>query len=113
MVYLCRIDGVLRRGPKRHNEAAGYPLDPFARCGLSRFFIFRVQSSTGARSSLAFPARIILGTQSFRAIAELFLHQLWIDGLIPRMLIFEGASVDIYIGASAPFIAWLFEEFLV
>ena len=38
---------------------------------------------------------------------ELFLHQFWIDGLVPKMLTFEGANVDIYVGASAPLFAWL------
>jgi hypothetical protein len=67
------------------------------------FFIVRVRSS----AALAFPLWIILGTQSFRIVVELFLHQLWIEGLIPRMLTFAGANVDIYIGGSAPLIAWL------
>ena len=67
------------------------------------FFIVRVRSS----AALAFPLWIILGMQSFRIVVELFLHQLWIEGLIPRMLTFAGANVDIYIGASAPLIAWL------
>jgi hypothetical protein len=67
------------------------------------FFIVRVRSS----ASLAFPLWIILGMQSFRIFVELFLHQLWIESLIPRMLTFAGANVDIYIGASAPLIAWL------
>jgi hypothetical protein len=31
----------------------------------------------------------------------------WIDGLVPKTLTFEGANVDIYIGASAALIAWL------
>src|SRR6266481_4457177 len=69
------------------------------------FFI--VRSVAGARVALAFPLWIILGTQSFRIVVELFLHQLWIDGLVPKMLTFAGANVDIYIGASAPLIAWL------
>ena len=70
-------------------------------------FIVRVRSSAGAGVALAFPLWIILGTQSFRIIVELFLHQLWIDGLLPKMLTFAGANVDIYVGASAPLIAWL------
>jgi hypothetical protein len=45
--------------------------------------------------------------QCFHIGVELFLHQLWIDGLVPKMLTFEGANVDSYIGASAPLIAWL------
>ena len=48
-----------------------------------------------------------MGTQSFRIGVELFLHQLWIGGLIPKMLTFEGANVDISIGATAPIAAWL------
>jgi hypothetical protein len=66
-----------------------------------------VPSSASARVALAIPLWIILCTQSFRIGVELFLHQLWIHGLVPKMLTFEGANVDIYIGASAPLIAWL------
>jgi hypothetical protein len=68
---------------------------------------FIARSPGGARVALAFPLWILLGTQTFRIGVELFLHQLWIDGLVPRMLTFAGANVDIYIGASAPLIAWL------
>ena len=70
-------------------------------------FLFIVRSSADARVALAFPLWIILGTQSFRIGVELFLHQLWIDGLVPKMLTFKGANVDIFIGASAPLVAWL------
>ena len=69
--------------------------------------VLGLRSSAGARVALAFPLWIILGTQSFRIVVELFLHQLWIDGLGPKMLTFAGANVDIYVGASAPLIAWL------
>lgn len=71
---------------------------------ISLVFIVR---SNGVRVALAFPLWIILATQTFRVGVELFLHQLWIAGLIPQMLTFSGANVDIYIGASAPLIAWL------
>jgi hypothetical protein len=69
--------------------------------------LFIVRLSASARVALAFPLWIILGTQCFRIGVELFLDQLWIEGLVPKMLTFEGANVDIYIGASAPLIAWL------
>ena len=69
------------------------------------FFIVRF--SFKAKIALAFPLWILLGTQSFRIGVEMFLHQLWLDGLIPRMLTFEGANFDIFVGASAPLIAWL------
>jgi len=69
------------------------------------FFI--VRPSASAQGVLAFPLWLILGTQFFRVGVELFLHQLWIEGLVPRMMTFKGANVDIYIGLSAPLIAWL------
>jgi len=71
------------------------------------FLAFVVLSSKSARVALAIPLWILLGAQSFRVGVELFLHQLWIDGMVPKMLTFDGANVDIYVGASAVLIAWL------
>jgi hypothetical protein len=71
------------------------------------FIVFMVRSAAGSRIALAFPLWIILGTECFRIGVELFLHQLWIEGIVPKMLTFEGANVDIYIGVSALVIAWL------
>jgi hypothetical protein len=71
------------------------------------FLAFVVLSTASTRVALAFPLWILLGAQSFRICVELFLRQLWLGGLVPRMLTFEGANVDIYVGASAPLIAWL------
>jgi hypothetical protein len=69
------------------------------------FFI--VRPSASAQGILSFPLWLILGTQCFRVGVELFLHQLWIEGLVSRMMTFEGANIDIYVGLSAPLIAWL------
>ncbi len=66
-----------------------------------------VRSSAGARVALAFPLPVLVGMQGFRIGVELFLHRLWIEGLAPRTLTFEGSNVDILIGASAPLVAWL------
>lgn len=71
------------------------------------FLLIFTMRSSGTTIALAFPLWIILGTQTFRIGVELFLHQLWIDGLVPKMLTFEGANVDIFIGASAPLVAWV------
>lgn len=71
------------------------------------FVIVRLRTPGAERLALAFPLWLLLGTQCFRIVVELFLHQLWLAGLIPKMLTFEGANVDIFIGASAPLIAWL------
>jgi hypothetical protein len=68
---------------------------------------FLVRPSASAQGVRAFPLWLILGTQCFRVGVELFLHQLWIEGLVPRMMTFKGANIDIYIGLSAPLIAWL------
>ena len=70
-------------------------------------FVGWVRSSGGARAALAFPLGVLIGTQVFRVGVELFIHQLWIEGLVPRMLTFAGANVDIYVGATAPLAAWL------
>jgi hypothetical protein len=70
-------------------------------------FIVRVGSSAGERVALVFPLWVLIATQAFRVGVELFIHQLWIDGLAPKMLTFAGANVDIYIGGSALVIAWL------
>jgi hypothetical protein len=68
---------------------------------------FVVRPSASARGELAFPLWLILGSQCFRVGVKLFLHQLWIEGLVPKMLTFGGANVDIYVGLSAPLMAWL------
>jgi hypothetical protein len=71
------------------------------------FLVVVVRSNVGTRMAMAFPLWILLGMESFRIGVELFLHRLWIDGLVPKMLTFDGANVDIYIGGSAALIAWL------
>jgi hypothetical protein len=74
---------------------------------IAFLILFIVRFSASPRDTATFPIWILLGTQCFRIGVELFLHQLWIEGLVPKMLTFEGANVDIYIGATAPLIAWL------
>ncbi len=70
-------------------------------------FLFLVRSPAGARIALAFPLWLVLAMQSFRLGVELFLHQLWIGGLAPRLLTYQGGNVDILVGATAPLVAWL------
>jgi hypothetical protein len=69
--------------------------------------IFAARSSFGGRLAGGLPAAVFIGLESFRSVVELFLHQLWLEGMVPKMLTFEGANFDIVIGASAPFVAWL------
>jgi hypothetical protein len=70
-------------------------------------FLWRMRSDAAQRLAAAVPLWLLLGAQVFRVIVELFLHELWHVGLIPKMLTFAGANVDIYVGASAPVVAWL------
>lgn len=69
--------------------------------------VARVRSAALTRLATAVPPAVTLGGQAFRVVVELFLHRLWTDGLIPRMLTYAGANVDLYIGASAPLAAWV------
>jgi hypothetical protein len=55
----------------------------------------------------AVPLWTLIGFQTYRVGVELFLHELWVERLVPKMLTFEGANVDILIGASAAAVAWV------
>jgi hypothetical protein len=70
-------------------------------------FFALVRTSAAVKVALAFPAWLILGLQSFRVGVELPLLQIWRDGLVPRLMTYEGGNVDIFVGLSAPLIAWV------
>jgi len=70
-------------------------------------FLFAIRSPAGARVARAIPLWALLAFQVYRVGVELFLHELWREGLTPRMVTFNGANFDMLIGASAPVIAWL------
>lgn len=73
------------------------------------FIAFYLARTNGAlRIATSIPLEWLMGLQAFRVIVELFLHQLWQNGLAPRMLTYEGANFDIAIGLSAPLVAWLY-----
>ena len=61
----------------------------------------------GARIASAFPVWVIIGMQTFRIGVELLLHRLSVDSLAPRIVTYQGGNVDIWIGLSAPLIAWI------
>jgi hypothetical protein len=106
LIYVASIGyfGVIRNFTMRPPGAV-FLFGPVA--AFLVFFILRMRSDSAARVALALPLSLLLGTQAFRVIVELFLHELWHAGLVPRMLTYAGANVDIYVGASAPVIAWL------
>jgi hypothetical protein len=53
------------------------------------------------------PQRWLIGLQSFRIIIEIQLYFLYRNGLMPRLLTFEGRNFDILVGLTAPLVAWL------
>ena len=69
--------------------------------------VYVVRSEASARAAFAIPLWALLAMQVYRVGVEMFLHQLWKESLVPRMVTFEGANLDILIGATAPLIAWL------
>lgn len=68
--------------------------------------LFFVRSKAGGRAALALPIWVLLALESYRVGVEFVLHQLSLDGLVPKMLTFEGANTDLYVALSAPFVAW-------
>lgn len=66
-----------------------------------------VRSNIGALVAAAIPLWLILGFESFRIGVELLMHRLWEDGLVPKLLTYEGGNVDMVFGLSAPIIAWI------
>jgi hypothetical protein len=69
--------------------------------------MFMARSRIGETVALSVPLWLLMGMESFRLVVEIFLHQLWLDGQLPKMLTYQGANFDILIGISAPIVAWL------
>ena len=90
------------RNPTLRPPGAAYILLPVA-----AMVMYLARSSTGLRLALAVPAALVIGLQVFRVGVELLLHRLYVDGLVPRLMTYEGGNVDMAIGLTAPLIAWL------
>ena len=70
------------------------------------FVLTVVLRSNAARDvAMTLPIWLLVGAQTFRIGVELFLHQLWSDSLVPKLLTYEGGNVDLFVGLSAPLIA--------
>jgi hypothetical protein len=69
--------------------------------------LFAARSKRGGAVAQALPIGLLMGAQVFRVGVELGLHRLWQQGLVPKLMTFEGGNVDIFIGLSAPVVAWL------
>jgi hypothetical protein len=68
--------------------------------------LFAVGSKQGGAAASALPIELLMGAQVFRVGVEVGIHHLWQQGLVPRLMTYEGGNVDIFIGLSAPLIAW-------
>jgi hypothetical protein len=53
------------------------------------------------------PQQNLIRLQSFRVAVEILLWMLFIDGLLPEQMSFEGRNFDILAGLTAPIIVWL------
>jgi hypothetical protein len=104
IVYVGTLSylGIVRNSEMRPPGAVLIVLPMF----LFVFFAL-IRTSAALKVALAFPLWLVLGLQSFRIGVELLLHQIWLDGLVPRLMTYEGGNVDIFIGLSAPLIAWV------
>ena len=71
------------------------------------FIVVVAWSGWAGRAAAAVPLAMLVGAQTYRIGVELAFHELWHVGLVPRMLTFEGANVDIAVGLTAPVVAWL------
>lgn len=100
-VGLLSYFGVVRN-PALKPPGAAYILLPAA-----AMVMFLARSSAGLRIALAVPTVLAISMQAFRIGVELLLHRLYVDGLVPKLMTYEGGNVDIAIGLSAPLIAWL------
>ena len=70
-------------------------------------FFFAVRSRAAAAAALAFPLWLLTAAQVFRVAVEVGLHRLGVEGLVPRLMTYDGGNVDIVIGLTAPIVAWL------
>jgi hypothetical protein len=53
------------------------------------------------------PEQNLIRLQSFRFFVEILLWMLFIDGILPKQMSFEGRNFDVLAGITAPIIAWL------
>lgn len=56
------------------------------------------------------PPSWIVGFQVFRVAMEIILWQLFVAGIIPVQMTFEGRNIDILVGLTAPAVAWLLAQ---
>ncbi len=68
--------------------------------------VFARSKKAGELLNALSPAWIV-GFQAFRVAMEIILWQLFLAGIIPVQMTFEGRNFDILVGLTAPIVAWL------
>ncbi len=71
------------------------------------------RTPSGARFVDAAPLAAIAAAQVFRAPVEVALHALYERGALPVQMTWSGRNVDIFVGLTAPFVAWAFHRELI
>lgn len=73
------------------------------------FLVLFLVRSPGVRAFASrVPVEMLVGLQVFRVFVEIGLYGLYVNHLIPRLMTFEGGNLDVFIGLSAPVVAWLY-----
>jgi hypothetical protein len=69
------------------------------------FILFLAGSGRVTRLLAALPAGWLIGAQGFRIAVEVVLWLLFLDGLVPVQMTFEGLNFDILVGLTGPVVA--------
>ncbi len=76
---------------------------------LVGMLVFARSAKVGELLNALSPAWIV-GFQAFRVAMEIILWQLFLAGIIPVQMTFEGRNFDIVVGLTAPIVAWLMSQ---
>lgn len=106
LLWLVYVGTLSRIGVVR-DATARPPGITFVVGPLVIFFLWAVASPSARRFAVAMPIPLLIALQVFRVGVESFLARLWFEGLVPKTLTFEGDNVDVWLGVSAPIIAWI------
>ncbi len=68
------------------------------------------RSASGRRLVEGAPLAVIAGLQVFRVPVEVALHALYTRGALPVQMTWSGRNVDVFVGLSAPLVAYAFHR---
>ena len=71
------------------------------------------RTASGRRFVEALPLAAIAAMQVFRVPVEVALHALYERGALPVQMTWSGRNVDVFVGVTAPLVAWAFHRSLI